>query len=65
MEDLCVLLHTLRPGPEDGTEVLSEVLRAVRLSARAFGRFELSALWALHVRPHSQRSVAASVSIAT
>lgn len=39
-----------RPGKSDGeADVVSDVLRAVRLGAEVFGRFELSAPWALRV----------------
>src|SRR5919202_5633900 len=33
----------------DETDVVSDVLRAVRLTAEVFGRFELSAPWAMRV----------------
>src|SRR5688500_20346212 len=39
-----------RPMASDaGADVVSDVLRAVRLSAEVFGRFELSAPWAMRV----------------
>src|SRR5687768_15502362 len=36
-------------APDDGADVVSDVLRAVRLGAEVFGRFELSAPWAMRV----------------
>src|SRR4051794_13945162 len=38
-----------RPANLDDADVVSDVLRAVRLSAEVFGRFELSAPWGLRV----------------
>src|SRR5215207_1890110 len=38
-----------RPARVDDADVVSEVLRAVRLSAEVFGRFELSAPWGMRV----------------
>jgi AraC-like DNA-binding protein len=38
-----------RPARLDAGDVVSDVLRAVRLTAEVFGRFELSAPWALRV----------------
>jgi AraC-like DNA-binding protein len=38
-----------RPPARDETDVVSDVLRAVRLGAEVFGRFELSAPWGLRV----------------
>jgi AraC-like DNA-binding protein len=38
-----------RPPGRDETDVVSEVLRAVRLGAEVFGRFELSAPWGMRV----------------
>jgi len=38
-----------RPERTDDADVISDVLRAVRLSAEVFGRFELSAPWGLRV----------------
>src|SRR5919199_3100773 len=38
-----------RPASVDETDVVSDVLRAVRLTAEVFGRFELSAPWAMRV----------------
>src|SRR5512132_1878526 len=35
--------------PDEQADVISDVLRAVRLGAEVFGRFELSAPWALRV----------------
>src|SRR5919197_1493978 len=37
------------PVGMDETDVVSDVLRAVRLTAEVFGRFELSAPWAMRV----------------
>ncbi|HCT57652.1 MAG TPA: AraC family transcriptional regulator [Gemmatimonas aurantiaca] len=38
-----------RPTNMDDSDVVSDILRAVRLSARVFGRFEASAPWAMRV----------------
>lgn len=38
-----------RPGHQDGFDVVSDVLRAVELSAAGIGRFELTAPWAMRV----------------
>src|SRR5215207_10134486 len=38
-----------RPARLDDADVVSDVLRAVRLSAEVFGRFELSAPWGMRV----------------
>src|SRR4051812_15484122 len=38
-----------RPARLDDVDVVSDVLRAVRLSAEVFGRFELSAPWGMRV----------------
>lgn len=38
-----------RPSNVDASDVVSDILRAVRLSAEVFGRFEASAPWAMRV----------------
>ena len=42
--------HTsIRPSRSDDADVVSDVLRAVRLTAEVFGRFEATAPWAMRV----------------
>lgn len=38
-----------RPERTDDADVISDVLRAVRLTAEVFGRFEVTAPWGMHV----------------